>query len=63
MQCEHYLGIIRYCQPNKQRLIKNAYEILLIDSHNGKSNWVSQVEQLLEMTGFDHVRIYQLGDI
>ena len=29
--------------------------MLLIDSHNGKSNWVSQVKQLLEMTGFGHV--------
>ena len=29
--------------------------MLLIDSHNGKSNWVSQVKQLLELTGFGHV--------
>ena len=29
--------------------------MLLIDSHNGKSNWVSQVKQLLETTGFGHV--------
>ena len=32
------------------------YDMLLIDSHNnGKSNWVSQAKQLLEMTGFGHV--------
>ena len=29
--------------------------MLLIDSHNGKSNWVSKVKQLLEITGFGHV--------
>ena len=29
--------------------------MLLIVSHNGKSNWVPQVKRLLEMTGFGHV--------
>ena len=36
-------------------MIKNVHDMLLIDSHNGKGNWVSQVTQLLEMTGFSHV--------
>ena len=40
---------------NEHRLIKNVYDMLLIDSHSGKSNWVSQVKQLLKMTGFGHV--------
>ena len=59
MQSKRYLKIIRYwlkiVKSNEHRLIKNVYDMLLIDSHNGRSNWVSQVKQLLEMTGFGHV--------
>ena len=42
-------------KPNMHRLVKNIYNMPLIDSHNGKSNWVSQVKQLLQMIGFGHV--------
>ena len=59
MQSECYLRIIRYwlkiVKSNEHLLIKNVYDMLLIDSHNGKNNWISQVKQLLEMTGFGHV--------
>ena len=59
MQAERHLRIIRYwlkiVKSNDHRLIRNVYDMLLIDSHNGKSNLVSQVKQLLEMTGFGHV--------
>ena len=38
-------------KSNMHRLVKNIYNM----PHNGKSNWVSQVKQLLQMIGFGHV--------
>ena len=63
-----YVSVIRYwcklLQMNKERITYKAYSMLLNLDEAGKKCWVSEVREMLSLTGFNYVWLNQdVGDV